>query len=96
MRYALTGATGFVGGELAHQLRAEGHDVVALVRSPGRAAASTPRANQVAASHRAQLLRRRTAQSEVSQPTMPRTPVPTSQPMIAVRSVATVPASHCG
>lgn len=38
MRYALTGATGFVGGELARLLVQEGHDVVALVRSPGRAA----------------------------------------------------------
>ncbi|KGN36212.1 NAD-dependent epimerase/dehydratase family protein [Knoellia subterranea] len=37
MRYALTGATGFVGGELARQLVADGHDVVALVRNPGRA-----------------------------------------------------------
>lgn len=39
MRYALTGATGFVGGELAHQLAADGHDVVALVRNPDRAGA---------------------------------------------------------
>lgn len=38
MRYALTGATGFVGGELARLLVEEAHDVVALVRSPGRAA----------------------------------------------------------
>lgn len=37
MRYALTGATGFVGGVLARQLREAGHDVVALVRTPGRA-----------------------------------------------------------
>ncbi|MDT0212974.1 NAD-dependent epimerase/dehydratase family protein [Rothia sp. ARF10] len=39
MRYALTGATGFVGGELAGQLVEAGHDVVALVRTPGRATA---------------------------------------------------------
>lgn len=37
MRYAMTGATGFLGGELARQLLASGHDVVALVRDPGRA-----------------------------------------------------------
>jgi nucleoside-diphosphate-sugar epimerase len=38
MRYALTGATGFVGGEVVRQLRAAGHDVLALVRDPNRAA----------------------------------------------------------
>ena len=37
MRYALTGATGFVGGHLAAELRRAGHDVVAVVRSPGKA-----------------------------------------------------------
>jgi len=39
MRYAITGATGFVGGEIARQLRAEGHQVLALVRDPDRAGA---------------------------------------------------------
>ena len=39
MRYAITGATGFLGGVLARQLRDAGHDVVALVRDPGRATA---------------------------------------------------------
>jgi nucleoside-diphosphate-sugar epimerase len=34
MRYAMTGATGFLGIELARQLRDAGHDVVALVRNP--------------------------------------------------------------
>jgi len=38
MRYALTGATGFVGGSLAGRLRAGGHDVTALVRDRSRAA----------------------------------------------------------
>jgi dihydroflavonol-4-reductase len=37
MRYAMTGATGFLGGELARQPLASGHDVVALVRDPSRA-----------------------------------------------------------
>lgn len=34
MRYALTGATGFVGGHLLKQLRGLGHEVVAVVRNP--------------------------------------------------------------
>jgi nucleoside-diphosphate-sugar epimerase len=33
----VTGATGFIGGRLARRLRAEGHEVTALVRSPGQA-----------------------------------------------------------
>lgn len=37
MKYFLTGATGFVGGRLARLLRANGHDVVALVRNPAKA-----------------------------------------------------------
>ncbi len=43
MRYAITGATGFVGGVLARQLRDAGHEVRALVRDPARAAALTGR-----------------------------------------------------
>jgi nucleoside-diphosphate-sugar epimerase len=39
MRVFLTGGTGFIGGEVARLLRARGDDVVALVRSPARAAA---------------------------------------------------------
>jgi nucleoside-diphosphate-sugar epimerase len=37
MRFSLTGATGFVGGALAVRLRADGHEVVALVRRPAAA-----------------------------------------------------------
>lgn len=38
MKYFLTGATGFVGGRLAHLLRQKGHEVIALVRNPAKAA----------------------------------------------------------
>lgn len=37
-KYFVTGATGFIGGEIVKQLIGRGHKVVALVRSPGRAA----------------------------------------------------------
>jgi nucleoside-diphosphate-sugar epimerase len=37
MKYFLTGATGFVGGRVARQLRSSGHDVTALVRDPAKA-----------------------------------------------------------
>lgn len=36
-RYFVTGATGFIGGELVRQLVSRGHQVVALVRAPARA-----------------------------------------------------------
>ena len=39
MTYFLTGATGFVGGVLARELRHAGHDVRALVRNPAGATA---------------------------------------------------------
>jgi len=38
VRVFLTGATGFIGGEVARQLRARGEEVVCLVRSPEKAA----------------------------------------------------------
>ena len=34
MKVFVTGATGFIGGQLTRQLVARGHEVVALVRSP--------------------------------------------------------------
>jgi nucleoside-diphosphate-sugar epimerase len=37
MKYFVTGATGFIGGVVARQLRESGHEVVALVRELGRA-----------------------------------------------------------
>ena len=39
MRVFLTGGTGFIGGHVARKLRERGDEVVALVRSPGRATA---------------------------------------------------------
>jgi dihydroflavonol-4-reductase len=39
MKVFLTGGTGFIGGEVARRLRERGDDVVALVRTPGRAEA---------------------------------------------------------
>lgn len=38
MRYFVTGATGFVGGRVAEQLLEAGHEVVALARTPSKAA----------------------------------------------------------
>ena len=38
MKVFLTGGTGFIGGEVAQQLRDRGDEVVCLVRSPGKAA----------------------------------------------------------
>jgi dihydroflavonol-4-reductase len=39
MKAFVTGATGFIGGHVARKLRDRGDDVVALVRSPGKAGA---------------------------------------------------------
>jgi nucleoside-diphosphate-sugar epimerase len=36
-KYFVTGATGFIGGEIVKQLVGRGHKVVALVRSPEKA-----------------------------------------------------------
>lgn len=42
MRVLVTGATGFIGAHLCRHLTAGGHDVVALVRDPAKAAAELP------------------------------------------------------
>jgi nucleoside-diphosphate-sugar epimerase len=42
VRVLVTGATGFIGGHLCRHLVAGGHDVVALVRDPAKAAAALP------------------------------------------------------
>lgn len=41
MRYAMTGATGFIGSHLAGQLVAAGHEVTAVVRNPATAQAAS-------------------------------------------------------
>ena len=42
MRILLTGATGFIGSAVLARLRAEGHEVVAVTRTNGRAAKRLP------------------------------------------------------
>lgn len=39
MRFLITGATGFIGVHLVRRLRAEGHEVIGLVRTPAKAKA---------------------------------------------------------
>jgi dihydroflavonol-4-reductase len=47
-RYLVTGATGFVGGEITKQLITRGHQVVVLARAPGRAEPLRPFGVEVA------------------------------------------------
>lgn len=47
MRIFMTGATGFIGGAVARALRERGDDVVALVRSPGKASSLRDRGVQL-------------------------------------------------
>src|SRR5580765_351352 len=37
MKYFITGATGFIGGNIVRQLAEAGHEISALVRSPDKA-----------------------------------------------------------
>ena len=39
MKYFVTGATGFIGGRVARQLLAAGHEVIMLARTPAKAQA---------------------------------------------------------
>lgn len=48
MKYFVTGATGFIGGHVARQLAAAGHQVTALVRNPANAQALTQHGIQLA------------------------------------------------
>jgi uncharacterized protein YbjT (DUF2867 family) len=47
MKYFLTGATGFLGGSLAKQLRTAAHEAVALVRQPYKAGTSKEMGAQI-------------------------------------------------
>lgn len=48
MKYFVTGATGFIGGNVAKQLCEAGHDVIALVRNPEKADALVATGAQLA------------------------------------------------
>lgn len=51
MKALVTGATGFVGGHLAHALLESGHEVTALVRSPARGATLARRGVRLVEGH---------------------------------------------
>lgn len=43
MKFFITGATGFIGNHLCHRLVSEGHEIIALVRSPEKAKKLPPK-----------------------------------------------------
>jgi len=45
MKYFVTGATCFIGGQVIRQLTETGHEIVALVRDPGKAGVAGGTAN---------------------------------------------------
>lgn len=63
MKYFLTGATGFIGGRVARQLVAAGHEVVAIARDPARA---TDLANLGIAVHRGDVTQRETMRTPMN------------------------------
>ncbi len=63
MKYFLTGATGFIGGRVARQLVAAGHEVVAIARDPARA---TDLADLGIAVHRGDVTQRETMRTPMS------------------------------
>ena len=63
MKYFLTGATGFIGGRVARQLVAAGHEVVAIARDPARA---TDLADLGIAVHRGDVTQRETMRAPMN------------------------------